>query len=259
ALRRMLKLEASVQGVLVHPPKRPGVDYPLKPLDVVTKIGNHDINNNGMVQLENGLRVPFSYLVPRLARDNRIPLTVWRNGQQITASLPVTSQDKRLIPSYQGEPLPYFIHGPLVFAPARADDISLYAQMNRTLYSDDSPLVTRRFEPARFPGEELVVVSAPMFAHKITQGYANPVGKVVRDVNGVRIKNLRHLVETLRDCTDDFLTFRFVDFGSEILVFDRNDMEQATEAILDDHGIAAARRGSKDLFKVWKAKAPPGR
>ena len=62
-----------------------------------------------------------------------------------------------------------------------------------------SPLVTRRGDQPRFDGEELVVVTSPMFPHRIGKGYDNPLSKVVKEINGVRIKNLRHLVEILRD------------------------------------------------------------
>jgi S1-C subfamily serine protease len=133
ALRRMLKVDAAVKGVLVHPPRKPAADYPLKPLDIVTRIGEHEIDDTGKVQLANGRRAPFQYLFAKLATSNRVPLTVWRGGEQIPVPYPVTRQDTRLIPTYSGEPLAYFIHGPLVFATAKADDISLYAAMNRSL------------------------------------------------------------------------------------------------------------------------------
>jgi len=116
------------------------------------------------------LNVPLIGLFAKLARENRVPLTVWRAGKQLRVMLPVSTRDTRVIPYYAGEPLAYFIHGPLVFAPARADDISIYAQLNRNLYTDNSPLVNRRFEFVAFPGEELVVVSAPMFKHKLGKG-----------------------------------------------------------------------------------------
>ena len=70
------------------------------------------------------------------------------------------------------------------------------------------------------------------------------------DVNGIKIKNLRHLVETIRDCQDDYLTFRFAEDWSQVLVFDRKEMEKATDEILDENGIA--RWASADLMKVWK-------
>jgi hypothetical protein len=97
-----------------------------------------------------------------------------------------------------------------------------------------------------------VAVTAPMFSHKIAKGYVDPVGKVVKEVNGVPIKSLRHLVETIRDCKDEYLTFRFADDWSDVLVFDRKEMEKATEDILEDNGIAPSRRASADLMKVWK-------
>jgi hypothetical protein len=113
-------------------------------------------------------------------------------------------------------------------------------------------MLNRRLDRVQFPGEELVAVTAPMFAHKIAKGYSNPVGRVVREVNGVKIKNLRHLVEMLRDSPDDFLTFRFFEEGSEVLVFDRKEMDKATDEILEENGIAATRRGSADMLKAWK-------
>ena len=131
--------------------------------------------------------------------------------------------------------------------------------MNPGLYTYGSPLIARRFDRVGFPGEELVVVTAPMFTHKITKGYGDPVGRVVKEVNGARIKNLRHLVETLRDCTDEYLTFRFADEWGDVLVFDRAEMDRATEEILEDNGIAASRRGSDDLLRVWKQKTAGGR
>ena len=40
-----------------------------------------------------------------------------------------------------------------------------------------------------------------------------------------------------------------------MLVFDRKAMDAATAEIMEDHGIAANRRGSPDLLQVWRAKA----
>jgi hypothetical protein len=96
-----------------------------------------------------------------------------------------------------------------------------------------------------------------MFPHRLTRGYGSPVGKVVQDVNGARIKNLRHLVETMRDSKDKYLRFRFADDWSEVLVFDRVEMARATAEILEDHGIAPGRRGSADMLRVWQAKTVP--
>jgi hypothetical protein len=254
ALRRMLKLEKNVTGVLVCPREHPTPDYPLKPFDVLIKVGEHEIDNEGMVRHENGFRIPFLCLVPQLASGSAVPVTVLRDGRRLPVSLPVTTHDDRLIRDFQGEQPSYFIHGPLVFSPVKGNPISLYARLNPGLFAAKSPLLTRHFDRVRFSGEELVVVTAPMFAHKIAKGYGNPIGCVLQEVNGVPIKNLRHLVETLRDCTDEYLVFRFADERSEVLVFDRREMDKVTAEILEENGIAPSRRGSADMIKAWQEK-----
>ncbi len=255
ALRRLLKLDDKTRGVLVRPPERRGADYPLHEFDVLTKIGTYEVNNDGRVRLENDARVRFLTLVPRLARRGAVPLTVLRGGKEVAVALPVTTRDNRLIREYEGEKPSYFIHGPLVFSPVKGEAISLYFRLNPAIYESNSPLVTRRFDRAQFPGEELVVVTRPMFDHKIAKGYDDPVGRVVKEVNGARIKNLVHLVETIRDSNDAYLKFRFADEGSEVLVFDRQEMNRVTEEIMEENGIAPTRRGSEEALKVWKRRA----
>ena len=62
-------------------------------------------------------------------------------------------------------------------------------------------------------------------------------------------------MEILRDATDSYLVFRFADDMSEILVFDRQEMNRATEEILEENGIAPSRRGTADLLTTWKGKS----
>lgn len=232
---------------------------PFQEFDVLTKIGEHDIDNEGMVRLPSGLRVPFIGPIQRLARDDAVPVTVLRKGKLLRLSLPVTKRDDRLIREFRGEQSSWFIHGPLAFAPVKEDAISYYLKMNPTLATGRSPMLSRRNERVRFAGEELVVVTHPMFDHKIAKGYGDPVGQVLEEVNGQKVKNLQHLVAILRDSTDEFLKFRFADEGVEVLVFRRKELSEATEAVLEEAGIAPSRRGSKDMLREWKKRVRPAK
>jgi len=156
-------------------------------------------------------------------------------------------------PKIGGKPS-YFIHGPLVFSPLSLNGLPYYMQAHPELESQRNPAMARLGDPVRFPGEELVVVTSPMFNHKIAKGYADPLGQVVNAVNGTQIRNLRHLVELLRDCTDEYLIFRFLDEATELLVFRADEMKKVTEEILDDNGISPNRRGSEGMLKVWQQK-----
>jgi hypothetical protein len=103
-----------------------------------------------------------------------------------------------------------------------------------------------------FPGEELVVISSPMFRHKSVRGYADPVGQVVEDINGVKIKNLRHLVEVLADCREEFVTFTFGGERAEVLVLERKAIPAVTREVMEENGIV--RRASPELLTLWETK-----
>ena len=51
ALRGKLELDKKAAGMVVHDPDRNDADYPLKTWDLITKIGDHEIDNVGMVKL----------------------------------------------------------------------------------------------------------------------------------------------------------------------------------------------------------------
>jgi S1-C subfamily serine protease len=250
ALRSLLQLDDDATGVLILPPAKPPKDYHLREFDLLTKVGPYEIDTDGMVQLPNDLRVGFFSAIVKVAKDGAVPVTLVRKGKTIETTLAVSNADDRLIRDYQGEKPSYFIHGPLVFSPAKADAVAWYARARPDLDAAQSPLLARFTDRVRFLGEELVVVTSPMFTHKIAKGYQDPIGQVVAEVNGTKVKNLKHLVEIFRDCTDEYLTLRFAEQGAEVLVFRREEMDKVTEEILEDNEIK--RRGSDDVLKVWK-------
>jgi hypothetical protein len=56
-----------------------------------------------------------------------------------------------------------------------------------------SPLFRRLGDPPAYEGEALVVVTSPLFPHKLSKGYSNPIAQTVKTLNETRIKNLAHL------------------------------------------------------------------
>ncbi len=246
ALRARLGLAKSIRGIVVRKPGRDDASYPLKEFDVVTAIGDKAIDNEGQVQVADNLRLSFLYLVPRLARDGSVPIRLIRDGRTLDARLPVGRENDRLIRGYEGKPPSYFVCGPLVFSPVMRESLSIYFRANPGAIDRNSPMITRGGDRVRFPGEELVVVTSSMLPHRMTRGYSEPIGQVVESVNGTKIRNLRHLVETIQGCKDEFLTIRFAEDGAETMVFRRKAMLEATEPLMAQNGIP--RRGSDDVL-----------
>jgi hypothetical protein len=92
-----------------------------------------------------------------------------------------------------------------------------------------------------------------MFPYRITNGYDDPMRAVLSEVNGVQIKNLRQMVEVLRDSQDPQITLKFAAAGvltHETMVFDRKEILEATGKILEENGIRHPY--SPDLQPVWE-------
>ena len=258
ALRSFLKLDPSVHGMVVAKPYQDTAAYPLKMWDVVTKIGDKPVDDQGMIKVDDELRLSFEYEIQLLAKDGKVPLTVVRQSKELPVVLPVSPDYPRLIPALGNGYPSYFIYGPLVFSEATEDYLGGLA---RTKYGNSvlsrlgalgNPLVTRMEDQPQFDGERLVILAAPFFPHKLAQGYSNPMTEVVRSINGVPIKNLAHLVAILRDCKDEFVTVEFNARVSETMVFPRAEMVAATDDILTDNGVRA--QGSADTLAIWNAK-----
>ncbi|MES2757757.1 MAG: trypsin-like peptidase domain-containing protein [Pseudomonadota bacterium] len=255
ALRQFLQLDKSVEGVVVQRPYVSEPGYPLKEWDVITRIGEHPIDNQGMVKLGSNLRVRFQYRVQQLAQGGKLPLTIVRGGKPMNIQLPVGTARKLLIADLDGGYPPYFIYGPIVFSRASPEfmaGMTSNAALMNALAFNASPLVTLRGEQPSAQREELVVVSSPFFPHKLVTGYGNRFGSVIYSINKVPVKSLRHLVTLLRDMKDELMVIHFDQRAGETMVLPRKGMLEATEAVLTDNGIR--QQGSQDMLDVWNGK-----
>jgi S1-C subfamily serine protease len=250
ALRKYLELPDDVTGIVVTKPYRDDDDYPLREWDVVTHVGPHPIDNQGYCDVRDGLRLRCMYYVARLAKDGKIELTIRRDGEKKTVSVPVSPRRDFLIPLLEDGYPEYFIYGPLVFTAATQEYVrGLGGNGLGALLVLESPLLSRLYRPPSEPGEQLVVIATRMFPHSIIKGYDNrPLG-VVDKFNGEEVKNLRSLAEMLRDCDDEYAWFEMSD-RSESIVFNRAELEAATEEILSNEGIRY--QASASLRDVWE-------
>jgi S1-C subfamily serine protease len=250
ALRAMLDLPADATGIAVNRPYKEEDDYPLKMWDVVTHVGPHAIDNQGYVAVREGLRMRFLYYVPLLAKDGKIELTLLREGEKKVVQVPVSPDRELLIPTLKDKYPEYFIYGPLVFTAVTQEYVrALGGAGLSALLALDSPMLKRLQDQPDEPGEQIVIIATRMFPHPMTKGYENRPFGVVQEMNGTKVKNLRHLAELLRDCEDEFVRLEMSD-RSESLVFRRDELKATTEEILSDEGIRY--QSSEALRDVWK-------
>jgi S1-C subfamily serine protease len=257
ALRSFLRLDSSVHGVIVLKPFHDGPTYPLKKWDVITKIGDTSIDDQGMI-LINGTRLWFEYMIQKMTPTATIPLTVVRDGKEIAVTVMVSPDCPRLVPFLEGAAPRYFIFGPVVFSVATDDFLEAIlgskesGQLLNVLSWIGSPLLARRSEELPQVGDELVVVSSPLFPHVLSRGYSNPQFKVVKAIDGVAVRSLSQLVEIIRDSREAFITIEFEERWAETIVLPREAALAATDEILNDSGIR--NQGTPDILQVWRSK-----
>jgi S1-C subfamily serine protease len=259
ALRAYLKLDKSVDGILVHKPASDDASYPLKEWDLITKIGDMPIDDEGMVKIGPNLRIYFTYFVQKTAKDGKVPLTIVRKGKEMHVDFPVSSNYPMLLRDLGDTYPPYFIFGPMAFTVGSKQLVESFsgnstaaARWSGWLNAMGSPLLSSIGKKASFDGEELVVVPSPFFPHKLSKGYSDPSIQVVKAINGTRVKNLAHLVQLLRDCKDEYIAVEFENRFGETMVFPRAEMQAATDDVLNDNGIRS--QGSQDTLAIWNAK-----
>ncbi len=120
------------------------------------------------------------------------------------------------------------------------------------LYSAN-PIYARFGDRPAFTEERIVVIAHPLFTHKISKGYEVGYSGAVAQVNGVEIRNLKHLVETVRDATGDYIEFTFHGNDTDMIVFKRAEAIEATEQVLVDNSVR--QPCSADIAPVWNRKS----
>ena len=151
ALRDYLKLDKSVEGMIVHRPDKTDAAYPLKEWDVITHIGDTPIDNQGMVKIDKDLRVNFPYLIQKAEQGRQAAAHRGARRQAAAkSSCRCRPIGPTLVPDLHGDYPSYFVYGPIVFSRATRQFLSDSRRRNlmRLLGFLKSPLVTARLRSA---------------------------------------------------------------------------------------------------------------
>ena len=248
ALRGFLRIGPEVRGMIVYRPDEGVPNNPLRQWDVITRIGETDIDDEGMVKVNPDLRVNFAYLIQKVAKNGTVPLTIVRDGKSQVLQMPVPARRPMLIDSLRDGYPSYFIYGPLAFERATIEAFPLLRSTPGAVAG--SSIIAHLGDPPTPEHEELVLISSPLFPHPLSKGYSNPQGQVVKDVNGTPVTSLAQLVAFLRDLKDEYVVVNFDTRAGEGLVFPRAKLVAATEDILTDSGVRS--QGSPDMMKIWQ-------
>jgi hypothetical protein len=243
AYRSLLKLPdnnlgARVDGIVPIP----STEKVLKLDDVLLRIGDFPVASDGTI-LYRGNRVSSALAFQGAQTGESVPLQVWRDGQQLDLSLPVSSYDGDRAAGYQYDSLPrYLVYGGLVFTPLSLDYLRTLGRNTPEMTFGESyyELFYRKFEdPTNARPEPIVLASVltdSVNANLRVRGRA-----LLDRVNGIKIQQMEDLVRAFETTTNDFDLIEFLPRNS-FETLDHADVAKANSRILKTYGITKDRR-----------------
>jgi S1-C subfamily serine protease len=257
AARAHLGLNDSIHGVVISNVLTNAADYPLQQWDVITKVGQVALDDNGYGITPDGTRLWMGYFSQTYARDGKIPYTIVRDGKSMVVEVTAHTSRPKVIPFLYHNRPSYFIFGPIAFSQATEDFLEILESgdsiVSRGALSRHSdPLTTRREDLPAFSGEQIVIVPCGLFPHPLAEGINNPQARVVHKINGTPVKNLGHLVKLLRDCAEKFVVIEFAGRYARPIIFPREECAKATIEVLKSNRIV--NQGSPDLLALWNQR-----
>ena len=241
AKRRYYRMESGRTGVVVNDVDSVLGKDSIRTDDVILEIDGYKVSNNGRIRLEDGEARSLYYPLYLRQIGEKVPVKVLRDGAVVETSITASKKDFRIRRwMYDAKP-DYFIYGGLVFTTASFD----YLVHSKAQFHDDIA------KDKEFKDDEPVVISWT-FADIGMEGYLGIDGSLVRSVNGVKVRNLRHLVELVESCHDGFVRFG-LDLNTEWdvkMIVDAKEMRETTARVMARNQIPADR--SEDLRAVTK-------
>ncbi len=237
AARRCLRMNEGQTGTLiVDVAKIIGPDL-IRSGDVVLEVDGYAVANNGNIRIEGNRRRSMGYPFYMRQIGESVPVKVLRDGKELEFSIPIFHRTVGCREFMYDRAPDYFVFGGYVFTTVSYNFLNL---LNAGGFCDNV------FADPDEPGQEAVVLS-DVLADTVTDGCAWAGASKVRAVNGVRVKNLRHLVELLSSTTDEFvrMTLDGNTWYDLILFMDVKQLREATPRILERYRIPADR--SPDL------------
>ena len=183
-------------------PDMPAMKAGLQIGDIVTSIGNHEIDPNGNYVDPLYGKLEFTNLITsRAFAGDVVPFQVQRNGKpmQLSVTLEHRAPKDYVIPPYSVDEVPrYMVYGGLIFQELSRQYLKEWGPNwqreapQRFVYLD-------RFQSELFPegGRHIVILSQTLPSNN-TIGYEELSYLTVKRVNGKEIKSLKELADALK-------------------------------------------------------------
>ncbi len=227
-------------------PGSPAAKAGLQVGDIVTTVGNSEIDQNGNYVDPLYGKIEFTNLITsRTFAGETLPLQVQRAGKAMTLSMLLehrAASDYVVPPYLTGEAPSYVVLGGLIFQELSRP----YLKEWGTNWQKEAPqrlVYFDRFQSELFPdGARRIVVLSQVLPANATIGYDELAYLIVRKVNGREIKSLRDLAEATQQPLEGGFIKIETEEDPKQLVLDIAQVTKDAPALQENYGIPALQR-----------------
>lgn len=235
ALRSFYQMDKVTTGVLITVVNETSFfDGKLFPGDILLAIDGVPIANDGTIDFENRKRVSLSHLFSLKYYDEFVDLEILRDGERFPLSVHLEShlagQDLIGDIQYNKRPTYYTVAG-LVFQPLTINYL-IHA------FEQDSPALNLLYYLKHGKVSEdrsQVVVLTRVLPDSVNVGYQKIIDEVVSSVNGVKVRNMRDLIDAFENSIGPYI---HVTLETDVeIVLDRDHVFERNEKVLSNYLI----------------------
>ncbi|MBN1124467.1 MAG: trypsin-like peptidase domain-containing protein [Sedimentisphaerales bacterium] len=210
---RYLKVPDGKEGIVVlNTMMHSSVEGVLQREDVITKIDDYDIDNDGMIRID-GRFIHMSEIIERKQIGDKVNLVFYRDGQEKTADVTIALNRPILDYSRHFDQQPrYVVFAGLTFVPVTRNYLEVWG---RNWISDIPPYLRYLFSDSIYlnkdPERQEYVVLSEILPDEVNVYAGGFEDRVVEKVNGIKIWSLNDLVDAFKLNIDGFCILEFVD------------------------------------------------
>lgn len=249
-MRQWAKMTKAQSGVLVcSVPPILKASSPFKENDVILEVDGKKIANDATIKFRSDEVIFFENSIWSKFIGETATFKLLRNGKQLDITYKL-SRDKRLVPRRFFDRLPtYYIVGGLVFVPLTVN----YLDSWRNWWTSGPRDLVNYVNDGKITDKvnEIVVLSF-VLADKSTVGYQYVKYQPIVKANGIKLKNLQHLIDIIEQQQDKYLTLQY--HNKVKLVINLEEQRKATTKILKRYRIPHDR--SNNLESMEKTFIP---
>ncbi|MEK7434257.1 MAG: trypsin-like peptidase domain-containing protein [Cyanobacteriota bacterium] len=245
ALRKYYKIDNVKGGILINKINYGSPAYgKIRKNDVLLKIDGQEIASDGTIEFNNDDRLWFTYLISAKQTNDKMEVELIRDGKKEIISLNLFSYDELVKDKVYDQMPSYFSYAGFVFTKLSKN---LIEEWGEDWYSR-APFSFVRYNEDGNKSSLIddIPVIVDYLPDELNVGYGNASYKVVKKVNGIEIKSLNHLVETIKGIKDEFLNLELEPDYNVIIPL--KDIETINKRISDIYKVPFYSDDIKEMF-----------